>query len=108
MAFKGLIEIRSVDGARVTVAYRGEIRIHDLKKPENVDKLKRMASLNHSAALKFLACFPRVLNAEEKEREKLKNGGGVELKKVLEAVKSVVDPKKAAPPAPEPKKGKGK
>ncbi len=94
MAFKGLIEVRSVDGPRVTLFYRGEIRAHDLKTIANVAVLKRIASLNHAAALKFLARFPRVPGMEEKERERMKAGGVVEMKKVLEAVKSVVDPKK--------------
>lgn len=96
MAFKGSIDIRSADGSRVTVFYRGEVRVHDMKQPENVEKLKRMASVNHAAALKFLARFPRVVEAEHETRKILKTGtdSKVELKKVLEAVKSVVEPKK--------------
>lgn len=105
MAWQGSIKVGSSEGGRVLVLYRGEFRVYDLEDPENVAKLRRIASVNHVAAMQFVSRFPRVPEAEKAHVESLKRGSKEEFKAILEAVKA---PLKVRTEPPSPKKGKGK
>jgi hypothetical protein len=81
--------------------YRGEFRVYDVGTADAVDKLRRIASTSHVAAMQFVARFPRVPEAEKAHVESLKAGQAAEFKAILEAVQQ---PLKVRPD----KKGKGK
>lgn len=103
MAWQGSIKVGASEGGRVLVLYRGEFRVYDLTTPENVEKLRRIASTSHVGAMQFVARFPRVPEAEKAHVESLKQGRADEFKTILDSIR--VAPKVRTP---DPKKGKGK
>jgi len=108
MAWHGSIRIGESEGGHVLVLYRGEARVYDLQDAENVAKLRRVASTNHAAGMKFLSRFARVPDAEKAHVQALKSGNAAEFKAILDAIKAATKRTEPPPPAPPPKKGKGK